>query len=331
MQTSFDIPYAIFYTILLYLAYNVWKYKRKKYIYSTIMVTFAFVAFRAPVVGADTWNYVRYLTGERSFYNYDIRELEPLFILYRTIVNDITDSRLLVMVINTVVSMSPVFYMIKKYSLNAPLSILMFFYLGCTNLYFVGLRQIIGFSFICWALLLVLYANEKKIKTLTIPMKLGIMLLAIIIAYFFHTSNILYGVLVFCAIIIPIKSKHVALFIIGGSALFGVVLSKFDAYSFFQYLYLLDIKSIDRISPYLINGELEAEAPLNILLRLTFLSSITLVLMDERDINHPFVKLFIMGGYFLIYFIPYRWRADFFLYFSCSDALFSHGFLETII
>ena len=320
MQTHFDWPYAVLYLILIFEAFQYYKSRQKSNLTISIAVAFVFVAFRAPVVGADTWNYVRYLTGERYFYNDDPRELEFLFIWYRTIVNDITDSRLVVMLINTIVSFTPVLYLIKKYSLNASLSLLLFFYLGCTNLYFVGLRQILGFSFILWALLYIQYTSDNKEKKMKILYTMGILLFAITIAYNFHTSNIIYGVIIICAIFIPLKSKFVALMIIGGSAVIGLVLSLFDVLSFFNYLYLADLESTERLSGYLLNEDMKDVVPLFLLFRLTFLSSFTIICIDEKKVNHLFTKLFVFGVvvFNLLYSVPMIDRfLPIFLLFGC--------------
>lgn len=62
---------------------------------------FVFIAFRAPVVGADTWNYVRYLDGERNFYNYDPRPLEAGFVIYRQVLLALHPNRFVVMLVNS--------------------------------------------------------------------------------------------------------------------------------------------------------------------------------------------------------------------------------------
>lgn len=78
-----DYPYILNYFILLILAYLYWKKPDPKLVKWAFFLEFVFIAFRAPVVGADTWNYVRYLDGERNFYNYDPRPLEAGFVIYR--------------------------------------------------------------------------------------------------------------------------------------------------------------------------------------------------------------------------------------------------------
>ena len=69
------------------MAYSYWHKPNNKIVVWAFVLEFVFIAFRAPVVGADTWNYVRYLDGERNFYNYDSRALENGFIIYKDVMH----------------------------------------------------------------------------------------------------------------------------------------------------------------------------------------------------------------------------------------------------
>ena len=116
-----DYPYIILYIILLLLVYKYIKTKKQEYASTSLLIAFVFIAFRAPVVGADTWDYIRFLTGERNFYNADEREMEILSKGYREIICSITSSRTLVMLINSIITLSPIYFLFKKYSHNIPL------------------------------------------------------------------------------------------------------------------------------------------------------------------------------------------------------------------
>lgn len=155
-----DYPYILNYFILLILAYLYWKKPDPKLVKWAFFLEFVFIAFRAPVVGADTWNYVRYLDGERNFYNYDNRELESGFLLYRKLLVSMHPSRLLVMIINSLLSCFPIYLLIKRYSYNVPLSLALLPLFKVYSLYFVGLRQILGLAVIFLGILYVL--AEKK-------------------------------------------------------------------------------------------------------------------------------------------------------------------------
>ena len=308
MQNYFDYFYAILYVILLFLSYRAGLHNDKRTTWIAIAVTFFFIAFRAPVVGADTYNYVRYLTGEHYFYNLDPRPLEIFFVYYREFINQITDSRFVVMLINTTITMAPVFYMVKKYSYNAPLSLLMFFYLDCTAIYFVGLRQIIGFSFILWGLLYCINEMEPRESSTKYPSYKALLFLgiSILIGYFFHTSIIVYGAIIVLALFTPLKSKTVASSLICGSAVIGFILGRFDVLGFFNFLYLLDVDSTARLSGYLLNEELHQVSAINIVARLSVLGLVSLYFIDTEKMNHVFFKLFVFGItiYNLLYSVP---------------------------
>lgn len=51
-----DYPYILNYLILLILAYLYWKKPDPKLVKWAFFLEFVFIAFRAPVVGADTWD-----------------------------------------------------------------------------------------------------------------------------------------------------------------------------------------------------------------------------------------------------------------------------------
>lgn len=297
----FDYLYAIFYIILLFLTYKSWGKKDRKLAWIALILTFLFIGLRAPVVGADTWNYVRYLTGERYFYNYDPRPLEPLFVFYREIVCSLTDSRFVVMFLNTLISMSPVLYLIKKYSYNVPLSLLLFFYLGCIQVYFVGLRQIIGLSFIFWALLYI----ENRIEAC--PLKSAsdyisrvfrygtILVLSIIIGYYFHTSVVIFGAFFTLSLIIPLRSRTVMITLIVSTAVIGILLERFNVLSFMHFLSLHDIDSIERISHNFEREDLRQKTALINLFRLSIAGIIAALFMNKERINHLYTKIFLFG------------------------------------
>ena len=116
-----DYPYILNFLLMLFLAYQYWKKPDPMLCKVAFTLQFIFIACRAPVVGADTWNYVRYLDGERSFYNYDERDLEPLFVVYREVLVALNCNRFVVMVINSFLSCYPLYLIVKRFSNNVPL------------------------------------------------------------------------------------------------------------------------------------------------------------------------------------------------------------------
>lgn len=302
-----DYPYFVFYLLLILFAFLYWKTKEKKIANCAFFVAFVFFGFRAPVVGADTWDYVRYLTGERNFYNYDPRPLEPLFVVYREILNYLTDSRAVVMVFNTLVTFAPLYYICKKYSLNPPLTVLFFCFLGGMFIYFVGLRQIIALA-VLYIALIYCVENENNLKR-----KFGVFLTCAIVAYFFHTSSVIYALIILVALF-PFRIRRFEyILLVVASALAGVILAKFDVLDFFSFILGLEFSSVERLDGYLKNEELNDAVPISILLRLSIFSLVSYFYMDQKKLSHPFSKIFLAEViiYNLLYSVPMSHRLCF--------------------
>lgn len=289
MNDSVDYPYVIFYLIQIGLAYWFWKKRNDRIALLSLGITFFFFAFRAPVVGADTWNYVRFLTGERDFYNFDQRELETGFLLYHKIVSSFSPSRLMVMLLNSAIGLVPLFYMIKKHSRNVPLTILMFCYMGCLNVYFVGLRQTLG---LCPMILALLYGlREDK----PLSMKLIYMGIATFVGYYFHTVCFFYGIIYAVSILIPGGNRKVYLWTIVITAFWGFILQQFDIMRFFNMYMSLNPNVTERINIYFTDTGLETGTSLNILLRPSLVAFFAFKFMDEDKLSHPFCKIYMIG------------------------------------
>jgi len=304
MLNHFDWPYAILYLILIFLAFQYKKSHQKGLVTASIVAVFIFVGFRAPVVGADTFRYIGYLTGEIGINSLitDDRDVEYLFVIYKEIVNFFTSSRFLVMVINTFVAFSPVFYLYKHYSFNPPLSFLLFFFLNCTNLYFIGLRQILGFSFVLWGLLYYLKHDLSIENNTNIPLfkRLnirGLLMLLITtgIGYFFHSSMIIYGAIIIFLLFVPLKSKWIAALLILGSFLIGVVFRQLDVLGIFNDIYMMGVADNYRLGGYLQHtGEYEITGTVS-LFRFSLIGLTSVLFIEKEQLNHIFTKLFLTG------------------------------------
>jgi len=307
-----DIPYIVFYSILLVLAFMYKKKSNKNIAICSFVLTFFFFAFRAPVVGADTWDYIRYLTGERNFYNYDTRELETGFVIYRSLISSITSSRFIVMIINSILILFP-FFGVLKYSSNIPFSLFVFFNLNGMSIYFCALRQLLAFSCFLVAVLYYMNNDSNKIK------KYIVLFIAGLIGQFLHTSSIIYVVLFFLVTLIGNVNKKIYLFLIIGSALVGIVLESFDSLSFLKNLSLwFSLSPVERLSGYLSIDELFDDRSLTLLLRPSFLFLIALYFLSSEDLSHPFCKFSLFGVvlFNLFGYIPiiYRLCVPFFVF-----------------
>ena len=307
-----DIPYIVFYSILLVLAFMYKKKSNKNIAICSFVLTFFFFAFRAPVVGADTWDYIRYLTGERNFYNYDTRELETGFVIYRSLISSITSSRFIVMIINSILILFP-FFGVLKYSSNIPFSLFVFFNLNGMSIYFCALRQLLAFSCFLVAVLYYMNNDSNKIK------KYIVLFIAGLIGQFLHTSSIIYVVLFFLVTLIGNVNKKIYLFLIIGSALVGIVLESFDSLSFLKKLSLwFSLSPVERLSGYLSSDELFDDRSLTLLLRPSFLFLIAVYFLSSEDLSHPFCKFSLFGVvlFNLFGYIPivYRLCVPFFVF-----------------
>lgn len=306
-----DYPYFCFYLILVFLSYWYWRGSKQNATFWAFFLTFLFFALRAPVVGADTWEYVRYLTGERNFYNEDPRPLEPLFVYYRELVCSITNSRFLVMIINTILSCFPLWYITKKYSYNPPLTLLLFCFFECLLVYFIGLRQILALSVLYLSLIYWVQQEGKYIK------KCLLFLLCSLTAFFIHTSSVLYALLI-AITFVPVKiSKKIYYIVIIGSALVGIVFEKFNVLETFAIISAMAFSSVERLDNYLTNGELNDDMQINILLRITFIALFTIFFLSKEKISHPFCKIFVIAVtmFNLLFSVPMVHRLVYPLYF----------------
>lgn len=283
-----DYPYIIFY-LFLFACFVAYLKKPSKYIVlAAFGATFCFVALRAPSVGADTLNYVRYLTGERSFYNYDNRDLEILFVAYRSVLDYFTNSRLVVMIVNTIITMGPLYLAVKKYSINPPLSIIFFFAVNGTMIYFVGLRQAIGLAFVLMAFLFVWNGKlTKKMALLVISF--------VVISIFFHTYSIVVAVVFLLASLIHVKSKFPLYVGLAGSFILGAVADLFSVEKFFSTYLSFGFVMTSRLDGYLLMTDTLGKT-VPILVLIVFLTAVVMIrCLNYEKIDSPFMKIFVIG------------------------------------
>ena len=279
-----DYPYIFNFLIMLFLAYQYWKKQDPRLIKWAFILQFAFIALRAPVVGADTWDYVRYLARERDFYNYDTRELEPLFIVYREILVALHCNRLAVMLINSFLSCYPLYLLVKRFSNNVPLSLAMLPILDFYYLYFCGLRQILAIAILILAMLYVY--DEKKRKWL-------VFVLLSFVAWNFHTSAAVYAAIFVAAYFIKFKSRIVLISAVAISAVMGIVLQSFNVFDAFNFFLSLNVSATERIEGYFQEGgDTRDIASIIMSLRPSLIAIGVFMFIDKEKLNHWFTVLY---------------------------------------
>jgi len=295
-----DYPYIILYIILLFLVYKYIRTKKQEYANISLLIAFVFIAFRAPVVGADTWDYIRFLTGERNFYNADEREMEILSRGYREIICSITSSRTLVMLINSIITLSPLYFLFKKYSHNIPLSVVTFFLFEIYIVYFVALRQMIGNAVLLFGFMYYLDEQHKR------RWKWLVLLGCSYIGFLFHTSIVIYGFIFVVSIFLPIYNRKTYLLAIVFSMLIGIVLKSFSVTDFFAMYLNMGIGATDRIDNYLESYQ-EGDSELIMLAtRLSIIGLFCFSYLNEKYLKHPFSRILLIAIiiYNLFYSVP---------------------------
>ena len=282
-----DYPYILNYFILLILAYLYWKKPDPKLIKWAFFLEFVFIAFRAPVVGADTWNYVRYLDGERNFYNYDPRPLEAGFVIYRQVLLASHPNRFVVMLVNSFLSCYPLYLIIKRYSNNVPLTLAMLSIFNFYYVYFCGLRQILGFAILLMGLIYVL--DEKKKKWL-------VFVLCAALGYSFHTTIVVYAAIFLAAYFLRFKSRTILISSVVISAVFGIVLQSFNIMDAFNFFLSMNVEATERIEGYMQdNGDVNEITSIFMSLRPTIIAVFIYALMDKEKLNHWFSVIYVLG------------------------------------
>ena len=283
-----DSPYVINYLITLLLAYLYWKSPNSRYVKFAFLLQFIFIAFRAPVVGADTWDYIRYLDGERNFYNtYDSRELEIGFQIYRQLLMSLHGNRFIYMLINTLLTCYPVYLLIKKYSYNPPLSLALIPIFNLYYLYFCGLRQRLGLAilFMC----VIYFINDGKHRFL-------IYILGTALGYLFHTSIIIYSLIFAIAFFLRYTfNKRILIASVILSAFVGVILQTLNIGQIFNFFLSLNFNATERLQGYLESEDMNVISSIFLTLRPSIIAIIIFGFIDKEKVNHLFTSIYFIG------------------------------------
>lgn len=136
-KTMIDFNYITIIILLFLLTFM--KNKEESRFKWACLLTFFFVGFRACVVGADTYNYT---LGYMGYNYYNGEDIEPLYKdVYVPFLSHIVKYEPFFVIVNTLVSLSPLYFMIKKYSNNKVMSILVFFLFDIYLLYLMIIRN----------------------------------------------------------------------------------------------------------------------------------------------------------------------------------------------
>ena len=295
------MAYIVVAFILLFLFVLDQKRNKLKIFYIASTIIILFIGLRAPVVGADTFNYVRYFEGITKQYNDDTRDIEPLFAFYNGVVGSISNNGTYYLMFNAIFCLLPLFVLVKNYSQNRILSLLLFFLSFVYLHYFVALRQAIGLAILLWGVILVEKNVTKKYLKYTI---------LFITASFIHSSSLFVGFLYIVSHFITLRRKHFIYIIIVSSVL-GLSMQYFDIASILMYIGGADFSLLYRYSESLrSSGQYDNISQYQELIRFvvkpSMIGLIVFFYIDNNKIHHWFSKIYLIGIIIsnVFYFIP---------------------------
>lgn len=282
-----DYPYVFIITLLIILTYRSWNLQdRRNYFIWSVCLTFIFFAFRACVVGADTYNYTLGFLEKKNIYN----DVEPLYNVYTDALRMIWKNEVFFIIMNTLCSLTMLYIFVKKYSLNSVLSVLLFFLFSVYQPYFVALRQILAISILLVGMYVVL--NDSKKRWI-------IYVACATIAYFMHNSTLLNSILFAALYFINISNRKAIILLIIGSAFVGVVLQVLNLTTLFNMYLSMNLEfTTERLNNFIQSDQinnLNSSQGYIWLLRWTWVGLFVYSFMDKEKLNHWFSKIFFIG------------------------------------
>lgn len=152
------------------------------------------IIFRDKSIGVDTIAYYDYFKNPAAGYWFGEQVKEPLYRWYQLGFKSIWDNAYAYISITSFITLLPIIYLFKNYSLNKSLSSFLFFTVGttalCLLIYLAAVRQCLMLSLLLWSILLYNENGFKINKTLV---------LLLICSFLIHFSAIVYLPIIYFA------------------------------------------------------------------------------------------------------------------------------------
>lgn len=226
--------FILFFFYLAIVAYISTQYRlSQKLFYFNAFLILMFISLRGYDNGSiDTIDYIDWLLKKGSKYSKDEDTLEEGYVWYIHFLRFFVTNGTVYLVINTTLSLIPLFYLIRKHSFNANISAFLFF-LPLTNIhrmYFVCQRQILGLAFVLLGIILF-----EKLKR-KIPKYIVFLGCSIIGFYMQHFAILLTLVYILMEQVKIRRNMYIGWIII--TFIFGVFLGGIQNFSFLMDMYL---------------------------------------------------------------------------------------------
>lgn len=248
--------------------------------------------------GYDYPDYLKFFNGDRSGYGSvdspQTYELEWPYFYFCKILRIFGNWDFVYIISLCLLVQIPFLIMVKRYSSNAPLSILWIFLIQNTNIHlFVNTahRQMVAHAFFMIALLLFL-TIDRSLPWKAYKSKYIIIIACLVIAVLGHSSSYFVLPIMIALILLPEISKRTQFIIVSVSFIVGVFLYETFLNQFTQLMFLLgNIEEIQRSTHYLVDDVYDTQnASLNALLPQTLMTLSVVYFSNKEEVNSIFTK-----------------------------------------
>ena len=276
--------FVLYLLIIVFLSFK--GYCLNRLYYFNCILIICIVGLRGYDIGSvDTVNYVRFFLGKQMDYHDSGKEIEIGLSLFNGIFKPFVKTGWLYLLIVAIISLTPLFYIVKKISPNKHLSILLLFIVlgNIISLYFVCMRQVLGMSFLLCGIIIWL----KKIRFYKVYY-----IVFLFIGWLFHTVIILPGIL-----FMLFSYYNISRVFYAGIAIVSFclgVLGVFDDFSMFLFLFSYSGGLLDLLSNY---AMIEFTGNIGYLYSTfrTILCLMICLFLNKDDFSNVFTKMFLIG------------------------------------
>ena len=264
---------------------------------------FSIIAFRGSDVGGDTLEYVKFFKGEGSMYgSIDDSEMEIGFVLIARFLHFFNESTLWFLFSSTLITLLPFFYIVKKYSSNQIIPLLLFmttWSILSTSL--CAIRQNFAVSLAMIAYLLFSYIRDTSISNKISATKRTLFVISIVSLCFLsiltHTSMIVVLPLMILSEFVSLNRKSMYIIVLGSfvgalilNNLFGTLFEQFN-------IITQSLEYAERMNSYYgnVKYELTNEVSFNRLGPTTLYVLISIYKSNEEELNSYFLKCLVIG------------------------------------
>lgn len=262
---------------------------------------FSLIAFRGTEVGGDTSAYANFFIGKHSMYGtIDNSDMEIGFIWIAKILHLINKTKIWFLFSSTFITLFPFFYMVKKYSCNKTIPLLLFMTIwSIMPTALCAVRQNLAVSLVMVAYILFIEKiKNKHVERFRRKVWMLCCILLCILSVLTHTSMIVALPLLFLAELVNIRKKTAYIIVFASFLIVLIIDNLFNSlFSLFNE-YTAAFSYADRMNGYFENADyaLTNEVSFNRLAPTTFWVLLLIFKSKEEVISSTFLKCLIWGN-----------------------------------